>query len=264
LLKLTSQKDLRSVHKLDFCYLCGNGFNKDSERSKDHIPPQAIFDKQDRNFPLILLAHRSCNGARSPEDEVIGQLVSLLHGRVPAPHRNRLAVEVRTDTEHAHELGIFTGLKIEAVIQRWLKGFHAALYKTPLSDATRFATQTPFPSGTLKNGSVIANPIPPQHCLFVEELKRNRLAGSLDTIVCNNGKLRYECVWVQMDDGGWGCIYGIDLYGWKNLGDIHNFPARGCAGLYRTENARFPPGSATSTRLAFTVENKDPLDPFAS
>ncbi len=262
--KLTSQKDLRSVQRLDFCYLCGDGFDKNSERTKDHIPPQAIFAEADRNFPLIVSAHGSCNRARSPEDEVIGQLVSLLHGRVQAPHRDRLEVEIRTDNDHAHELGIFTGLNIEAVIRRWLKGFHTALYREPLSAHTRFATQSPFPSGTLKDGTVIAHPIPPQHALFVEKLKRNRMAGTLDTIVCNNGKLRYECVWVQMDDGGWGCVFGLNLYGWKNLGDIHNFTARGCAGLYRPEDARFPSDSARSTRLAFAVNNEDALDPFAS
>ena len=78
--KLTSQKDLRLVQRLNFCYLCGDGFDKDSERTKDHVPPEAMFAEADRNFPLIVSAHGSCNWARSPEDEVIGQLVSLLHG----------------------------------------------------------------------------------------------------------------------------------------------------------------------------------------
>lgn len=261
---LTSQKALRTVQRLDFCYLCGDGFDNDPERTKDHVPPQAIFATADKDFPLIVSAHGACNRARSREDEVVGQLVSLLHGRVPDPDRDRLAAQIRKPAGFAHTLGIFTGLHVEAVIQRWVRAFHAALYRTPLSSQTRFAVQTPFPSGELNDGNMVADLIPAQHRAFVEELKRNRMAGSIDTIVCNNGKLRYECVWVQMSDRGWGCIFGLDLYGWKKLGDIHNFPARGCAGLYRSESALAPPGSTKATQLQFDVENIDALDSFAN
>jgi len=228
------------------------------------VPPRAIFAEEDRHFPLQVNAHGCCNRARSSEDEVIGQLISLLHGRVPDRYRDRLTVEIRQGSDYDHELGVFTGLNIEAVIRRWLMGFHAALYRAPLPPDTRFATQAPFPSGSIENESVVIHEVPPQHRLFVEVLKRNRMADSLDTIVCNNGKLRYECVWVRMDDEGWGCIYGLDLYGWKDLGDIHNFEPRGCAGLYRTKDAQCPIGATTATRLDFTFRNEDTLDPFAS
>jgi len=257
-----SQSDLRAVQKLEFCYLCGHDFDANSERTKDHIPPRAIFAEADRDFPLLIPAHGGCNRDRSSEDEVIGQLISLLHGRVPKPNRDRLTVEIRQ--ESGRELGILTGLQIEAVIRRWLMAFHAALYKEPLPPNTRFATQCPFPSGSVEEDSITVHEIPPQHRLFVEELKRNRMTGCLDSIVCNNGKLRYECVWVRMDDGGWGCIYGLDLYGWKNLGDIHNFEPRGCAGLYRKAEATFPKGAMKATNLKLRLANNDPLDPFAA
>ena len=164
--QLTSQRSLRSVQKLDFCYLCGEQFEKDSERTKDHVPPQAIFAESDRNFPLILDTHGTCNRAQSKEDEVIGQLVSLLHGHAPKPHRVRLNIEIRPHTDEHLELGVLTGLNVEAVIKRWLKGFHAALYQQPLPDGTRFATHAPFPSGTIIDDSVRPDPIRQQHKIF--------------------------------------------------------------------------------------------------
>ena len=67
-----------------------------------------------------------------------------------------------------------------------------------------------------------------------------------------------------MDDEGWGCIYGLDLYGWKNLGDVHNFPARACVGLYQRQDARCPPTATRATEIEFPFENRDALDPFNS
>jgi len=260
---LTSQSALRRVQKLDFCYLCGEKFGGAAERTRDHVPPQAIFAKLDKDFPLIVSAHKSCNHAQSVTDEEIGQLVSLLHGRFPEPHRDRLAIEIQENPARAQTFGILTGVNLEPAVHRWLKAFHAALYRQPLPVSTRFATQLPFPSATLKGGKFVLDRIPDQHLRFVETLKKNRLVGNLDTIACNNEKLRYECVWAQMSDGSWGCVYGLDLYDWKNLGDIHNFPARGCAGLYRPGSARPPSGAAMATRLTFSVKNDDVLDPFA-
>ena len=260
---LTTQKVVRPLQQLPFCYLCGKPFDANSEKTKDHVPPEAIFATNDRNFPLALPTHGACNRDRSSEDEVIGQLVSLLHGRIPKEGRNRLDVEIRKADGYRSDLGVFTGLDLNGVIRGWVKGFHAALYRQALPDHTLFATQTPFPSGELKEGEIHPHEIPRQHEVFVEELKRNRMTGSLDTIICNNGRLKYECVWVRMDDKGWGCVFALDLYGWKQLGDIHNFEARGCAGLYRTCDATAPVGCAISTVLNFPVENNDRLDPFS-
>lgn len=96
---------------------------------------------------------------------------------------------------------------------------------------------------------------------FVKELKRNRATGTLDRIVCRNGKCRYECVWSQADNGAWICIYGLDLYQWINLGDTSS-ETRGCVGSYLRPQHGTPPGATCTTRIVFTVENRERLNPF--
>jgi hypothetical protein len=96
--------------------------------------------------------------------------------------------------------------------------------------------------------------------MFVEVIKTNRAVNNLDRIQSNNKKLTYECVWDQADDGRWMCIFALDLYDWKDLGDINNFQARGCAGMYIN---LVPPVATKAKRLALTLPNYDTLDPFA-
>lgn len=80
---ILTQKELRDAGRLDFCYLFGDRFEASSKRSSDHVPPKAIFAKEDRDPPLILPTHHKCNQKRSGEDELIGQIVALLHGKSP-------------------------------------------------------------------------------------------------------------------------------------------------------------------------------------
>ena len=72
----------------------------------------------------------------------------------------------------------FTQRNIEFLLRRWIKGFHAALYREPLFADTKFAIQTPFPSGAIKNGQFVEDPIREQYYKFVECIKRNRVAGN--------------------------------------------------------------------------------------
>jgi hypothetical protein len=77
---------------------------------------------------------------------------------------------------------------------------------------------TPFPKARIINGRLVFAPLLVQHPLFVQTIKSNRARDNLDRIVCNKGKLTYECVWQQADDcGPWMCIFAIDIYDW-NLG----------------------------------------------
>jgi hypothetical protein len=96
---------------------------------------------------------------------------------------------------------------------------------------------------------------------YVRELKRNRLVGTLDRVLCRNGKCRYECVWTQADDGRSLCVFGFDLYGWKDLGDLQ-LGQRGCTGSYMLPEARVPATATRATRLEMLLPNRSPLDPF--
>lgn len=199
---------MRDIRNLPFCYLCGKPFCLEETTNADHVPPTGLFAVADRDFPLILPTHRSCNASRSPEDQVVGQLVGMIHGRAHDPQHLKLKLLVgrRQDGSLA---AAATGIQLRNIIRRWVRGFHAALYREPLPETAKFTTCPPLPEAD-PTGRIyvpVAAVIPE----FVKELKRNRSTDTLDRIVCRNGKCRYECVWSQADNGAWICIYGLDV-----------------------------------------------------
>jgi len=89
---LSTHRTLQEASQLPFCYLCGHEFSSSDEKDRDHVPPSGLFAKADGAFPLILPTHPRCNQGRSPEDQAIGQLVGVLHGRRVNPNHNKLRV----------------------------------------------------------------------------------------------------------------------------------------------------------------------------
>ena len=98
---------------------------------------------------------------------------------------------------------------------------------------------------------------------LVEVLKKNRVVRCLDGIVCNNGKMTYECVWVRMDNGKRACVFGLQIYNWANLGDHVHFPKRGCVGWYQPASGR-PTLGTIGTELEFEIANVESLDAFGA
>jgi hypothetical protein len=98
---------------------------------------------------------------------------------------------------------------------------------------------------------------------YIESIKKNRVAGNTDKIVCRNGKCRYECVWAQTDRGEMKmCIWALDLYDWQRLGDTNHTPARSCVGIYTPPSV--PANASFATNLHFPFSNEHPLDAFDS
>lgn len=258
---LDTQKAMRDVQRIFFCYMCGRGFKAEDAPNPDHVPPTGLFAVVDRNFPLILPTHRGCNAARSADDQVVGQLVGLMHGRRPNPTHNKLDVSAGHFQDGSPAV-VVGSLDLRFIIRRWVRGFHAALYREHLSEAAQFATCPPLPEAVPTVGAPKFLPVADVIPEFVKELKRNRATGTLDRIECRNGKCRYECVWSQADNGTWICIYGLDLYQWINLGDTSSFEPRGCVGSYIRPGGGVPLGATRTTRLEFRVVNRDRLDPF--
>jgi hypothetical protein len=145
---ITSPRDARRVRDLPFCYSCGQHFAAHDVINHDHIPPQSIFAKEDRNFPLKLAAHEKCHAPQNLDDEVMGQLVSLIHGKTSSPLGDQLKIELYQRTDTLAYMAAFSRRNLEFLMRRWLKAFHAALYGEPLLEGAKFAIQTPFPSGT--------------------------------------------------------------------------------------------------------------------
>lgn len=189
---LDTQQEMRKVKKLPFCYLCGEQLS--DPRDDDHVPPTSIFLPDDRNFPLILPTHKKCNVNRSAEDQLIGQLINILHKKTPDSRHKKLGVKA-VRLPDGELLAAVHGLNLRAIIRRWVRGFHAALYKEFLPENPgQFMTSTPLPAADPieKGGKLI--PVQPVVPEFVREIKRNRATGTLDRIICRNGKCIYDCV----------------------------------------------------------------------
>lgn len=263
---LTTQKDFRSVQRLPFCYLCGKEFLDGDQPNKDHIPPQSIFLKEDRE-PLWLPTHVACNTGETITDQKIGQLIALKYGKAPkdAAHR-RLEITWFPN----EQLAALTNLDVDAAVWRWIRGFHAALYRNPLLiDFTAAAIPgslvTPFPKAPKGTDQIAIEPLRPQHSAFVQTIKLNRLKQNLDRISCNKGKLLYECVWNQADNNGpWMCMFAVNVYDWKDLGSTGQHPPRGCAGFYMLADGSKPEDAAQGVSSPIIIPNLDPLDPFSS
>jgi len=262
-ISLTTDQTLQDASRLPFCYLCGQEFGPSDDKNRDHVPPSGLFALADRALPLILPTHRRCNERRSPEDQAIGQLVGVLHGRRVNPRHNKLQVTLLGRFPDGRPAAAATEIDIREAIRRWVRGFHSALYGEYLPADSIFATYPPLPEGTRVADYVRFDPVPEALPKFVEELKRNRTVRNLDRVICRNGKCRYECVWSQADDGRWICIYGLDLYNWSDLG-ARDQPSRGCVGCYRRPSGGAPPNASTGTRLVFNIERTSPFDPFGA
>ncbi len=247
MISLTTQTEARDIRNLPFCYICGEPFKEEDLINYDHVPPAALFDKGDRNFPLKFAMHEDpCHSMMNLDDEVFGQLVALIHGKQPSERNDKLKIELYERQDTGAPIASFGQRNIEVLLRRWIKAFHAALYHEPLGGNAKYAIQAPFPSGIIENGKLVVSPIKEQYNIFQECISKNRLAKNLDYIRSNNGKLLYECVWDKFSDNNWACIFYLDLYGWKNLGDVNNFQVHECVGTYTPTNGVVPDGACVS------------------
>lgn len=256
---LQTQKDLRTVQRLPFCYLCGDHLLEDDVTDGDHVPAKATFNARDREPALKLQTHKRCNANLSVDDKKLGQLIALRRRESP-PSRRDQALRFMSQ----RDMVAVTNLNIDAAVWRWIRGFHAALYREPLSAGARHTIRTPFPRADDVQGQLILQPLLEQHRLIVATLKRNRVWRNVDFIETNRGQLRYQCVWcLSDDDASWFCMFGVDIYDWKDLGSSTPLiPARGCAGIYQREDGSRPEMAAVNRDSSTDVANDDPLDPF--
>jgi hypothetical protein len=259
---IVNHRNLQEVQKLPFCYSCGATFARADTVNRDHVPARACFAAADRIRPLILPAHSACNDSYKVSDERVGQFISLRHGRVPAKKNKRLSVKYFSDPKTGQLHGAVDNVNILGAVERWVRAFHAALYREPLSPATQFGIETPFAIAIPTSSGVKLDNGRKQHLLFVEKLKTNRAFGNIDRLVSNNGKLVYECVWEQATNGNWICMFALDIYDWKDLGRRSTGVAKGCVGFYQHLAAIPPTVASVATALVAASTNLEPLDPF--
>ncbi len=264
MIRIASNSEMRQVQKLPFCYVCGADFPTSNQISRDHVPPKGIFSAKDRLDLLWLPAHTLCNNACSVEDEKIGKLLGIQHRKYLTPQDARL-LKMGTFRDRKSGAGMlaFAGIDMKGIIARWLRGFHAALYKEFLPIETPNAIHPPFPCAEIKSVGVVPEQLLVQHPVFVEAVKKNRMAGRIDTIITANGNCLYECTWEQDDQNRWMCIFALKIYNWQELGDRESFPIRGCTGFYSPRSGK-PNGAVTGIcrTLEMPLLSGNPLDPF--
>lgn len=244
---------------MPFCYICAQDFESGAQITRDHVPPSILFAKSDRNVPLVLPTHQVCNHSQSADDEVIDHLVRMLRGESVAQYARRPDLFGGTFPDGSTGVGS-KGLDLKKIIWRWVRGFHAALYRSPVRRCG-FRVFPPFPEGRVVGDRVEPVDVPEVIPHFVEEINRNRATGTVDSLICRRGQCRYECVWTQADSGHWFCVWALDIYGWSQLGDINHFQRRGCVGMYRLLDQPVPVGAEVATRLHFSSGTHG-LDPF--
>ena len=255
---LASQKELRGARDPGFCYVCGRTWTEADETNRDHVPPAKLFAPSDlEKGPLVLRTHVTCNNGYSRYDEHVAQLVSLLWKVEPGPEDvSSLRVSLH-EPEGKAPFGAVEGLELQSIIARWLRGFHAALYGEFLPRGGGYIFP-PLPGADLVGQDTMLHV---SHPVLVREVRKNRIARTIDSVVSCGGACRYECVWSHLDSGRPICIFALDLYAWERLGDVNNFPARSCVGWYEVPG-RIPPGASLATRLEFPVDNREPLRAF--
>lgn len=264
-MEIKTSRELRELQKLAFCYLCGRKFKDAKAKTRDHVPPKAIFLASDRIRPLILPTHERCNQKESKADEIVGQLIYALHGVYPKRERRRVKVNLYENPKNRTPALVLEGINLRGIIARCVKAFHAALYRQYLPRNTRNWFDPPTLPGIKKNGNILFEETRVQFPLFVSTIKKNRKAGKVDRISCFNDKCFYECVWEQMDDGTWACIFALNIYDWKKLGDPLHQQKRGCVGFYMPRKG-LPKNATTGImrKIEIPILNLDPLDPFGN
>jgi hypothetical protein len=242
-IQLNSHSTLDTARTLPFCYLCGNPF-EGNDRDRDHVPPSTVFDDLDQEPVLILSTHPGCNRDESQQDQQIGQLVGMLHRRRLPPGQTK--IEMREVEEDDGQIRVVVpGIPLAAIIRRWVRGFHAALYGEYLPEREEsFVTIPPLPAGVGSGASFRQSPQPPIVSQLTTVLQEARRRRQIDTIRLRNDTCRYDCVWTPWSGAEWRCVYGLDLYDCCDMGD-RRLPRTPCVGFYRAVGTNPPVNSAT-------------------
>jgi hypothetical protein len=119
MIAILTQSDLRQVRDLSFCHVCSREFSALDQADRDHIPAQACFDRADRNPPLKLKAHVSCNNAHKLNDEKVGELIAIQR-RKSIDATRHLKVGLFNEIRTGRLVGAAHNLDIMGCIKRWV------------------------------------------------------------------------------------------------------------------------------------------------
>jgi|LQYC01.1.fsa_nt_gi hypothetical protein len=262
MVEIITQSQAREIKRLPFCYMCGDRIDNRVLRNQDHVPPECMFLKKDRDFPIIMKVHVPCNVSWSVDDEKVGLLIRLLHGEDIRKHKGKYKVQIAVGKDKKPLYPLLGGIPLKPMIFRIVRAFHAALYHEFLPRDTKNAILTPIPEAEFINGHVTVRKVLPQFRDFSKELRRNMLTRTTDRIIACNAKVRYECCWTNSDDGKHDlCIFGLRIYEWGKLGNKVSSEEYTCIGAYMPTS--IPKLATKGSSLHVSFPKGLSLDPFA-
>lgn len=257
---IVDQKKAREVKKLPFCYICGNPLQSGEVHDDDHVPPKNMFLASDRNFPIILRVHEQCNDAWQIADERVGFLIKILHGGDITKHSKKYKAEIAKAPD-GRQFPLLGKIPLKPMIGRIMRAFHAALYHEFIPRNTKNSILTPIPEAERTFEGVAVRKVPDQFRKVSDLLRSNIMARTTDKIISNNGKLHYECAWPQFDNGQRFCIFALDIYNWRSLGDKISDEDYACIGAYFL-NGHMPSNATPATSIEVDFSSVPELHPF--
>lgn len=258
---IVGQQDARRVWKrASVCYLCGKplpvfelekvSFKSNSpEINRDHVPPEKLFAPEDRgDYPLLLRTHVHCNGGESADDQKMSELFRLIWNQEERANLEALALEWEADQHGSATASFWNNDNVPAMVFRWIRGFHYALYDEFLPANVDRATLLPF----LEIKSDGASRPHPQYFEIAKAIRRQRMTKQMDRISAYNGRLNYECAW-YLRNGLPTCIYALDVNGWSIFSGGRAGPYRSGLGCYVSQS--IPSGASQLSRLHFPCDD---------
>ncbi len=192
----------------------------------------------------------------------MGELVELLqgHSRPAAKRRAKLSAP----SELPPGLGAVSD-DLKGFIWRWVRGFHSALYRSFLPEASPRVVMGPIMAGIIRDGTPFAVDDPEMFKRAVATLKNNAAVGRVDSVLTRNAKCLYECVWDDAVDRGSGkpvpiCLFRLRVYDWERLSRGTPLRFSGCAGSYGLEVV--PSDAARATSIVISGTNYRPFSAF--
>jgi len=264
MVEIITQQQARKVSQLDFCYVCGKPFSESNPLTRDHVPPRKIFLSEDRDWPLILPAHKTCNAEYSFSDEQAKGLLDLLHPTdkpVPPIKTEQVGI-VERDGKPTGVL--LKGLSLRRIVAKILRACHAALYQEFLrNEDTSLAIMLPLPIFDPETGKRDKIEQLPQHPMFCKIIKDNRKISNIDLIRAYNGKFTFEVVWSTADDKETHLgLFAINIYDWHNLASEVLEGPQGCFGMYRLSKSPVPENASVATSVELPYTYLEPFNPF--
>lgn len=233
-IRLSTQQDFRILQRLPFCYLCGEPqapHHGDANWLRDRLPPKVIFDKTDRTPPLKLPCHETCRN-KSVLDSAAKVLTSIFMGEKSQVESFESGAKPDPPEKGLQATDLSEPLLKREII-RWIRGFHAALYRSFLdSNLVNWTVYLPLRVEHNSDVRARAPDLLGQRRVFLDLIEKNRSVRRLDQIVCYNEYCTYECVWVRPNRGRWFCVWSVDVYGYYLCGAGQAEIPRACVGTY--------------------------------